>query len=119
MKNSKLKKYANEHNKDPNWFRHKKHILIMSWAGRPIFTRYGDDSALSAYMGVVSAIISNFQKTGDSLRSIVAGDHTLVFLLKGPIYLLCISRTTESIKQLTQQLTFIHGQILTVSGGNL
>ncbi len=45
-----------------------------------------DESKLAAYMGVITAIISNFQRIGDTIRSIRAGQHTFVFLLCGPIY---------------------------------
>merc|ERR1712130_310121 len=95
-KHNKHRKYKKEHNKDPNWFRHEKHIIIVSWAGRPIYTRYGDDTLMAAYMGVVTAIISNVARSGDKIRSMTAGDHKFVFLLKGPIYLMAISRTNES-----------------------
>jgi hypothetical protein len=32
---------------DPCRYRHKKHILICSWAGRPIFSRYGDETVMA------------------------------------------------------------------------
>jgi len=114
-----LNKYANQHNKDPEWFKHEKHILICSWSGRPIYTRYGDETKMAAYMGVISAIISNFQRMGDNVRSIVAGEHIFVFTLIGPIYLIAISRTGESAAQLTQQLTHAHGQIISVLTGGI
>ncbi len=50
-------KFAEQHNKDPAFFRHEKHVFILSFAGRPIFSRYGDETLLAAYMGVISAII--------------------------------------------------------------
>jgi len=118
-KREKQQRYSHEHNKDPAWFHHKKHVLICSWSGRPIFTRYGDDTALAAYMGVISAIIMNLQKHGDNLRSIVAGDHTFVFLLKGPIYLVCVSSTGESVAQIQGQLSYVYDQILSVLTGSV
>ncbi len=79
-------RYKDEHNHDPAWFRHSKHVLICSWSGRPIYTRYGDESKLAAYMGVITALISNFQRLGDQLREVRAGVWKFVFLCKGPIY---------------------------------
>jgi hypothetical protein len=135
-KHDKRKRYADQHNKDSAWFKHKKHVLVLSWAGRPIFTRYGDDSALAAYMGVISAIVMNFQRHDDRLRSIIAGcvraprsrarpvltrphasDHKMVFLLRGPMYLVCIARTSETCAQLAQQLDYVYQQILAVLTG--
>lgn len=106
--------FVHEHNRDPDWYKHNKHIIICSWSGRPIFSLYGDETKLSAYMGVVSAIISNFQRLDDVVRTIIAGDTKFVFLLKGPVYLLAISRTPESVKQLKTQLNYVHDQILSV-----
>jgi hypothetical protein len=57
--------------KDPNsenWPRHSKHFFILSNAGKPIYTRYGDESKLTGYMGVIQAIISFFQDDDDVLR---------------------------------------------------
>ena len=118
-KHEKARRYAHEHNKDEAWYKHKKHVLICSWAGRPIYTRYGDDTMLAAYMGVVSAIISNFQRGNDTLRSIIAGDYTFVFLMRGPIYLICISNTGESALQLTSQLSFLYDQIRSILTGGI
>lgn len=79
-----------------------------SWSGRPIYTRFGDESRLAEYFGIASALISNFQNHDDTIRSMIAGQHKFVFLLKGPLYLVCISRTEESISQLTVQLEYAH-----------
>lgn len=99
---------------DPAWFNHSKHILICSWSGRPIYSRYGDESSLAAYMGVITALISNFQRLGDTLREVRAGDWKFVFLCKGPIYLIAISRTDEPTAMLMHQLSYAHLQILSV-----
>lgn len=118
-KHKQLNKYAHQHNKDPEWFKHEKHILICSWAGRPVYTRFGDESKLAAYLGVISAVISNFQRMGDNVRSIVAGNHTFLFEIIGPIYLVAISRTCESVPQLRTQLNLAHSQILSVLTGSV
>lgn len=112
-------RYAHEHNKDPDWYKHEKHVLILTWSGRPVFTRYGDDSALAAYMGVVSAVISNIQRHDDEVRTIHAGPTTFVFVIKGPIYLISISRTSESVIQLQRQLEYVYAQIITTLTGNI
>jgi hypothetical protein len=35
----------------------RKHYLIMSEAGKPIYTRYGDEEILSPFFATMSAII--------------------------------------------------------------
>ncbi|GAB5363613.1 hypothetical protein AAMO2058_000898800 [Amorphochlora amoebiformis] len=70
-------------------------------------------------MGVISAIISNFQRCKDNVRSLVAGQHKFVFLVQGPIYLVAISRSGESEKQLTIQLEHVHLQIISILTGSI
>lgn len=38
-------------------------------------------------------MISFVQNDNDQLRCMVAGDHRIVFLMKGPIYLVAVART--------------------------
>ncbi|KAI8390974.1 vacuolar fusion protein MON1 [Radiomyces spectabilis] len=96
------------------WYQHKKHFFILSSAGKPIWTRYGDESRLSSLMGVTQAIISFFQDGDDTIKLINAGNHKFVFLLKGPLYFVAVSRTGESHIQLRDQLLYLHNQILSV-----
>eukprot|EP00457_Paulinella_chromatophora_P007607 gb/GEZN01007631.1/.p1 GENE.gb/GEZN01007631.1/~~gb/GEZN01007631.1/.p1 ORF type:complete len:462 (+),score=55.52 gb/GEZN01007631.1/:121-1506(+) len=118
-KHQHAQKHAHQHNKDPAWFKHEKHVLICSWAARPIFSRYGDTDKLAGYFGVLVALISNFQKSGDTVRTIKAGKHLFVFLLKGPLYFIAISRTGESALQLTKQLEYAHDQIVSLLTGSI
>ncbi|KAI8086666.1 vacuolar fusion protein MON1 [Halteromyces radiatus] len=97
-----------------SWLQHKKHFIILSSAGKPIWSRYGDESRISSFTGVIQAIISFFQDSDDTIKSINAGDHKFVFLLKEPLYFVAISRTGESDAQLKDQLVYLHNQILSV-----
>lgn len=116
---TKHQRCQEQHNKDPAFFLHKKHVFILSFAGRPIFSRYGDETLLAAYMGVLSAFISNVESMKDTLRSFTAGIWKFVFLYKGPIYLVSISRTSESIAQLRLQLNFVHSQLISILTGGI
>lgn len=55
----------------------EKHVFVLSHAGKPIFTRHGDEQRLAPLMGVIQAIISFSQstpgETDDCIRSITAG----------------------------------------------
>ncbi|CAG8532601.1 5174_t:CDS:2, partial [Racocetra persica] len=111
------RKYGNEGRRYPQsmtWSRHRKHFFILSSAGKPIYTRYGDESRISSYMGVIQAIVSFFADADDTIRCINAGQHKLVFLLKGPLYLVAVSRTNESEMQLRDQLNYLYNQIVSV-----
>ncbi|KAI8972994.1 vacuolar fusion protein MON1, partial [Pilobolus umbonatus] len=96
------------------WLRHNKHFFILSSAGKPVWSRYGDETQLSSLMGVVQAIISFFIDSEDTIRVINACHHKFVFLLKDPLYYVAVSRTGESDVQLKEQLCYLHNQILSV-----
>jgi vacuolar fusion protein MON1 len=50
------------------WRSRRKHFFVLSSAGKPIYSRYGDDSIISGYMGVIQAIVSFFEDNGDTLK---------------------------------------------------
>jgi hypothetical protein len=90
---------GNEDQTSGAWTAHRKHFFILSSAGKPIYARYGDESRISSYMGVIQALISFYADNDDTIRCINAGQHRFVFLLKTPLYLVCVSRTGESEAQ--------------------
>ena len=57
-----------EEEKVIRWRSRRKHFFVLSAAGKPIYSRYGDDSLISGYMGVIQAIISFFEDNGDALK---------------------------------------------------
>ncbi|KAF9924766.1 Vacuolar fusion protein mon1b [Linnemannia zychae] len=108
------KHYGDEDHTTSAWTEHRKHFFILSSAGKPIYARYGDESRISSYMGVIQALISFYADNDDTLRCINAGEHRFVFLLKTPLYLVCVSRTGESESQLRDQLGYLYAQIISV-----
>lgn len=89
-----------------------KHFLILSSAGKPIYSRHGDDQLITNYIGVVQTIISFYQGAHDELRGFSAGDVRFVVMSKGPLNLVAISRLGESDAQLRVQLDSLYMQIL-------
>jgi len=65
-------------------------------------------------MGVLQALISFVSASKDSIRSIVAGDFRFVFFVREHIYLVGVSKGSESMQQLLLQLSYIYNQILSV-----
>lgn len=55
------------------WRSHKKHVFILSEAGKPIYTRYGSEEALSTTMGVMMALVSFVEANKNVILSIHAG----------------------------------------------
>jgi hypothetical protein len=94
------------------WRAKLKHFLILSSAGKPIYSRHGDDQLVTNYIGVVQTIISFYQSTHDTLRGFTAGQVRFVVLSKGPLNLVAITRLAESDAQLRSQLEALYMQIL-------
>ncbi|KNC97432.1 uncharacterized protein SPPG_07355 [Spizellomyces punctatus DAOM BR117] len=112
-----LRRYGDEVPTSSRWTHHKKHFFILSSAGKPIYSRYGDEAKLSSFMGLIQAILSFFASDDDSIRCLNAGSHKFVFSMKGPLYLVAVSSTGESELQLRQQLECLYAQILFVLTG--
>ncbi|KAL6064798.1 Vacuolar fusion protein MON1 A, variant 3 [Balamuthia mandrillaris] len=103
--------FGDEYFRD-TWPKYSKHIFIMSSAGKPVYSRYGDEQKLCSFMPVLSAISSFVVDAGDTIKTIIAGQHKIVFLFKGPLYLVAVSKTPEPAWELERQLEYIHSQII-------
>ncbi|KAJ5662883.1 hypothetical protein N7507_003614 [Penicillium longicatenatum] len=90
----------------------QKHYMILSAAGKPIWTRHGDGGLISSYVGVIQTIISFYEEDDDHLRAFTAGDVKFVIVTHGPLHLVAISRMMESEHQLALQLEALYMQIL-------
>ncbi|CAG7934991.1 unnamed protein product [Penicillium nalgiovense] len=94
------------------WKAKRKHYVILSAAGKPIWTRHGDSGLISGYVGVIQTIISFYEDANDHLRGFSAGDTRFVVLTRGSLHLVAISRMMESDNQLQLQLEALYMQIL-------
>ncbi|KAF2018311.1 DUF254-domain-containing protein [Aaosphaeria arxii CBS 175.79] len=94
------------------WRAKLKHFLILSSAGKPIYSRHGDDQLVTNYIGVIQTIISFYQSQNDTLKGFTAGDVRFVISSRGPLNLVAISRLPESDAQLRGQLDALYMQIL-------
>ena len=94
------------------WKAKLKHYMILSSAGKPIWSRHGDLSLINSYMGVVQTIISFYEGADNPLQGFTAGNARFVIATEGPLYLVAISRLGESDAQLREQLRALYMQIL-------
>ncbi|MCD7466035.1 Vacuolar fusion protein mon1 [Datura stramonium] len=108
------KRHNNEDDASMSWRKRKKHFFILSHSGKPIYTRYGDEHKLAGFSATLQAIISFVENGGDRVNLVRAGKHQVVFLVKGPIYLVCISCTEESYQSLKGQLELLYGQMILI-----
>jgi len=96
------------------WELNRKHIFVLSSAGKPIFSRYGDEQDLVTTFGLLQAVISIVVDSGDMVRALRAGNRTVVYLVKNSLYFICMSTTNEPEIMLLSQLEFMYEQILFV-----
>ncbi|KAK5949128.1 Vacuolar fusion protein mon1 [Knufia fluminis] len=94
------------------WKAKKKHFLILSAAGKPIYTRHGSDAIISSYVGIIQTIISSYDSWDNQLRSFQARDTRFVILSQTNLFLVAISNLPESDAQLRSQLDALYTQIL-------
>ncbi|KAK4969212.1 Vacuolar fusion protein mon1, partial [Elasticomyces elasticus] len=103
---------SNEEHLLDQWKSKLKHFLILSSAGKPVWSRHGDDQLISNYVGIVQTLISFYQGANDALKGFTAGDARFVIMSKGHLNLVAISRLGESDGQLHAQLESLYMQIL-------
>ncbi|KHN96424.1 Vacuolar fusion protein mon-1 [Metarhizium album ARSEF 1941] len=94
------------------WKSKRKHYMILSSAGKPIWSRHGDLDLINSSVGVIQTIISFYEGAKDSLQGFTAGSTKFVVLTRGPLHLVAISQLGESDAQLGSQLEALYMQIL-------
>jgi hypothetical protein len=96
------------------WRTKRKHFLILSAAGKPIYSRHGSEYIISSYIGVLQAIISFFNEASDNLQSFESSTHRFAILSSGPLYLVAISSMGETPAQLRSQLDALYAQVVSI-----
>ncbi|OQR69836.1 vacuolar fusion protein MON1A-like [Tropilaelaps mercedesae] len=93
-----------------------KHIFVLSEAGKPIYSRHGDEELLVTTMGVMQALSSCIQdRNQDQIRFIKAGRHRFVYLLRLPLVLVGVSSWPHlSFQQLQNHLLYMYNEIVCV-----
>ncbi|CAI6003109.1 unnamed protein product [Closterium sp. NIES-64] len=94
------------------WRQHGRHFLVVTNAGKPVFSRYGDEYKLAAFGGVLQALVAYVESTGDHIRSIAAGLHQVLFLVRGSFYLVAITDAGEPEPIIERQLDHLHKMLL-------
>ncbi|EOD28505.1 hypothetical protein EMIHUDRAFT_204396 [Emiliania huxleyi CCMP1516] len=92
-----------------------RHLLVLSSAGKPIFSlQHGDETSVADLAALVAAIVSFVQRGGDEIRHVRAGATSLAFLVRGPLYLVASSSCGDTVPYLSRQLAALHAQLLSV-----
>ncbi|GAO13939.1 hypothetical protein UVI_02034940 [Ustilaginoidea virens] len=94
------------------WTSKRKHYMILSSAGKPIWSRHGDLDLINSSVGVIQTIISFYEGAKNALQGFTAGGTRFVVLTRGPLHFMAISKLGESEAQLRSQLDALYMQIL-------
>ncbi|KAF7546353.1 hypothetical protein G7046_g9322 [Stylonectria norvegica] len=94
------------------WKSKLKHYMILSSAGKPVWSRHGDLSLINSSIGVIQTIISFYEGAKNPLQGFSAGNTRFVISTEGPLYFVAISKLGESDSQLHAQLEALYMQIL-------
>ncbi|OAA37241.1 Vacuolar fusion protein mon-1 [Metarhizium rileyi] len=94
------------------WKSKRKHYMILSSAGKPIWSRHGDLDLINSSIGVIQTIISFYEGAKNPLQGFTAGSTRFVILTQGPLHLVAISKLGESDAQVRSQLEALYMQIL-------
>ena len=104
-------------------FTKKKQFFVFTSAGKPVWTRYGDETDLTTFIGSVTAILYNFQQyykgEQDYLRYLKTKDITVVFLCTQALYYVCVCKKQESIEAIFQQLDMLHSKVISTLTNNI
>jgi hypothetical protein len=107
-------KHADEDDTCASWRARRKHFFIFSAAGKPIYSRYGDETALAGFTASLAALAAFVADRGDALRTVHTATHTLAFLARGPLTLAAVCATGEPETLLRRQLHLLHANVLAI-----
>jgi len=93
-----------DYQNDSLWQGQKKHIFILSEAGKPIFSLHGNEDKLATLFGVIQALVSFVQMGQDAITSIHAAGIKFAFMQRSSLILVAATRSNMSVQQLQLQL---------------
>ena len=99
-----------------SWRARSKHVLVVSDAGKPIYSRHGASERLAGFAASLQAMTAYASAGGQggALRWARRGHVTLVALRRGPLLLVAVARTDEAPGELASQLARLHALLLAV-----
>ncbi|SMN21238.1 similar to Saccharomyces cerevisiae YGL124C MON1 Protein required for fusion of cvt-vesicles and autophagosomes with the vacuole [Maudiozyma saulgeensis] len=94
---------------------HAKNFFILTSAGKPIFSMFGEDKEIIPYMGIINTVVSYFQiNESTNIKTIKLNKtkQTFAFTSKAPIILMAYSRRGETTNELMTQLDLLYSYLI-------
>ena len=102
------------------FFTKKRHFLIMSDGGKPVYSRYGDPIENNSIFATLSAMITKFtifnstNSFKENLNVITNNKNKIVFLKKGQLIFIAISKKNDCTSLLYSQLEYLYNQLMSI-----
>lgn len=108
-----------ENNVEDDFDSSLKHVMVFTMAGKPVWSRYGNEETNSVFVGILFTIFSILDESGDQIGEIELGQgRRLVYFIHDPI--ICVSIAFGQTNQLRKELSIVKDQILSLmSGGEI
>ena len=110
----------NEKMKFEEFFIKKRHYLIMSDGGKPVYSRYGDPIENNSIFATLSAMITKFtifnsnESDKEFLNVIMNKKNKIAFLKKGQLIFIALSKKDDCTSLLFAQLEYLYNQLMTI-----
>ena len=110
----------NEKMKFEEFFIKKRHYLIMSDGGKPVYSRYGDPIENNSIFATLSAMITKFtifnsnDRDKENLNVITNNKNKIVFLKKGQLIFIALSKKNDCASLLFSQLEYLYYQLMSI-----
>ena len=110
----------NEKMKFEEFFVKKRHYLIMSDGGKPVYSRYGDPIENNSIFATLSAMITKFtifnsnDNDKENLNVITNNKNKIVFLKKGQLIFIALSKKNDCASLLFSQLEYLYYQLMSI-----
>ena len=99
------------------FFVKKRHYLIMSDGGKPVYSRYGDPIENNSIFATLSAMITKFtifNNNKENLNVISNKKNKIVFLKKGQLIFIALSKKNDCTSLLFSQLEYLYNQLMSI-----
>ena len=99
------------------FFIKKRHFLIMSDGGKPVYSRYGDPIENNSIFATLSAMITKFiifNSNKENLNIISNKKNKIVFLKKGQLIFIALSKKNDCTSLLFSQLEYLYNQLMSI-----
>ena len=103
------------------FFTKKRHYLIMTDGGKPVYSRYGDEVENNSIFATISAMITKFtifnstDTFKEELNVISNKKNKIVFMKKGQLIFISFSKMPkDSVSLLYSQLEMIYNQLMSI-----